>query len=182
MRMVSDRANSWETRAKEAEGKLAEAEQRATTADTLAARVTELEGKLGQAEGAHARYRAASQAGISDSDTIDLLEYSHGKAMQGKAKKDQVAFGPWLEGIKADPNTAPAPLRHLFTQGQGQQGQGQQQQQGQQNQQGQGYTPTGQGQQQPPPASGQLSPQDIARASSMEQWQALYSQWQSQQG
>jgi len=184
---VSTRATEWETKAKEALGKLGEVEGRATTADTLATQVQDLTTKLGQAEGKFGRYQAATQHGVSDAETIEALEWAHTKAMGGLAKKDQVDFGGWLEGAKADPTQAPTYLRHLFTPEQ----EGQSAAAPQPTQQPTGATqtaPTGQqpqpqwqstmrGQQpSPPPPAGGMDVGTIRQADNMDAWEALYQQ------
>jgi len=114
VKKVSDRSNDWKAKAEDFQVKYQEAATRATTADTLAAQITTLQGELTQSKGAMSRFTAASKAGITDADTIDLLEFSHSKSQVGVTEADQQDFAAWIGANKAKPESAPAALRHLF--------------------------------------------------------------------
>jgi hypothetical protein len=92
---------------------------------TLATEVETWKGKATQVE---TRYTAATQFGITDTDTLEALEEAHKKAM-GKVADPaaRVDLGTYLGQVKSDPTLLPSYLRGVFSQGGGgQQGGGQQ--------------------------------------------------------
>lgn len=60
------------------------------------------------------RYQAAAAHGITDPDTIEVLETAHTKAMARVEEAKRTDFGGYLNAVKADPTLAPAWARGLF--------------------------------------------------------------------
>ena len=82
--------------------------------ETLSQQIEQYKIQLEQANTRYDRHSAMAQHGWTDPDLRDAVEWSFDRAMSGRAKKDQQTLSEWLEGIKTDPEQAPAILRpHL---------------------------------------------------------------------
>ena len=82
--------------------------------ETLSQQIEQYKTQLEQANTRYDRHSAMAQHGWTDPDLRDAVEWSFDRAMSGRAKKDQQTLSEWLEGIKTDPEQAPAILRpHL---------------------------------------------------------------------
>lgn len=86
-------------------------QERAANTDTLAGQLRETQGKLQAAEGRFSTFREISSRGLTDPDVVEAVEWQYGRLPE-EGRPD---MGSWLDGMKADPDTAPAILRpHLF--------------------------------------------------------------------
>lgn len=94
----------------ELEQQLAESEKRGATVETLTARIQELEASGKAAEASWAEERAVYQAGITDSEAIDVARHLHGRLPE----KDRPAFPEWIAAQKKDPSKAPKALAAYF--------------------------------------------------------------------
>ena len=104
--------------AQQLQAQLTDATQRATTADTLAAQVQQLTAERDQAMGAHQRFQAAAQLGVTDAATIAGLEFFHQQAQAGVEEAQRVDFAgqlqQWHQQATADPAQLPPMLQAVF--------------------------------------------------------------------
>jgi len=89
-----------------------EAQPRLTAAEALTKRTQELEAQLAQSQGSFKRYQAATGFGVTDADTIEALEYAH-----GKLGADAPDFGEYLAKAAEDPTVLPTYLRGVLQPG-----------------------------------------------------------------
>lgn len=84
--------------------------------EKLNAQLMDMQTQLDNANNRYSRHTAMAEAGFTDSDIRDLVEWQYEKAMQNKAKKDQVPLQDWIKEIKTNPDMAPLALRpHIKT-------------------------------------------------------------------
>lgn len=84
-------------------------EERVSSVDSLAKRLEAAEQAAQAAESRFSRYQTISSAvGSTDSDVIDAFEWQYGR-LQGDDRPD---LGEWIKGLRAQPEAAPAVLRH----------------------------------------------------------------------
>lgn len=84
--------------------------------EKLNAQLMDMQTQLDNANNRYSRHTAMAEAGFTDSDIRDLVEWQYEKAMQNKAKKDQVPLQDWIKEIKTNPDMAPMALRpHIKT-------------------------------------------------------------------
>jgi hypothetical protein len=127
---IKERVRGEQQRYTELETKWNSAQPQLAQVTTLTQERDEWKGKATKIE---TRYTAATQYGITDTETLEALEAAHEKAMGKVAEGQRVDFGTYLGHVKQDPTLLPSFLRGVFS-GQGQSGQqqggGQNQQQG----------------------------------------------------
>ncbi len=68
--------------------------------DALNNRVMELESALKSSNDKYARHNAITEAGITNPQVRDLVEWQYNKSMEALPKKDQVNLVDWLKGMK----------------------------------------------------------------------------------
>jgi hypothetical protein len=68
--------------------------------DALNSRVQELESALKSSNDKYTRHNAITQAGITNPQVRDLVEWQYNKTMESLAKKDRVPLSDWLSGMK----------------------------------------------------------------------------------
>lgn len=82
---------------------------------TLSTEVNDWKGKTSKAEAAAARLQAAMSHGITDTETLDLLQIAHERAMGRVADESKrVDFATYLGEVKKDPTLLPKPLQGVF--------------------------------------------------------------------
>ena len=112
--LVQKRISSVSERARAAETQLTEMKGQIAQAQTATAQFEAVSGELAQIRQQFDRHRTMSGSGFSDPEIIAAVGWSYDRQIANMAKKDRPTLGAWLEGIKADPSTAPAVLRpHL---------------------------------------------------------------------
>lgn len=93
------------------EERLAAAEERASTADTLAKQLEEANAKAARVEQQFGTYKSVSGAlGTHDSDAIDAAVWQYNRLPE----EGRPELGDWLGGMREDPSKAPAILRPFF--------------------------------------------------------------------
>tara|TARA_R100001440_G_scaffold19922_1_gene33549 strand:+ start:35 stop:664 length:630 start_codon:yes stop_codon:yes gene_type:complete len=115
---IKDRITKLSTRAVQAEEQVKELQQQLDgnvgkfeQMEFLSKELAEAKNALESANSRYTRHTSMAELGFLDSDVRDLVEWSYEKAMKGKAKKDQVSFGDWIQEMKADPSKAPVTIR-----------------------------------------------------------------------
>lgn len=111
---VAERARAAEAKLKELETAAEESAGKVAAHDVLVVEAAKLKADLAAASGRYETYTALAARGIADPDVVEGFATGHQRAMAGKAKKDHVAIGDWIDELVAEPDGAPALLRpHL---------------------------------------------------------------------
>ena len=108
---LSSRAITAEEQLKELQDKLDTQSGELAKIDSLNAQLQKLGEDLDKANNRYSRHTAMADAGFQDAEIRDLVEWQYDKAMQSKAKKDQVSLQEWIKEIKSNPDTIPVTLR-----------------------------------------------------------------------
>jgi hypothetical protein len=126
--LKSDMESAIQSRIQKIAHKAAEAEQRATelqsaldeasasrgSIDALASQLEQAQAQLAQANARYERHSTIAKYGLTDKDMLDAVEWQYERAMSGRAKKDLLSLGDWLDECVSAPEQAPALLRpHL---------------------------------------------------------------------
>lgn len=97
------------------ESKIKSLEPQLAQLQTLSTELNDWKGKVGKAEAAAARLQAAMSHGITDTETLDLLQIAHERAMGRVADESKrVDFATYLGEVKKDPTLLPKPLQGVF--------------------------------------------------------------------
>lgn len=107
----SEKLTATESQLSEYQARLDEASAKIGLVDNLTQQVESLRGELSTANNRYERHTVISQYGITDNGVRDAVEWAYEREMQGRAKKDQVSLGDWMQTIHDSPDTAPAVLR-----------------------------------------------------------------------
>jgi hypothetical protein len=111
---IAQKAAQAEERATELQSRLDEASAKTGSIDALAAQLEQAQNQLSQANSRYERHSTIAKYGLTDKDMLDAVEWQYDRAMNGRAKKDLVSLGDWLEQCVNAPQEAPALLRpHL---------------------------------------------------------------------
>ena len=70
-----------------------------------------MQGELTTANNRYERHTVISQYGITDNGVRDAVEWAYEREMSGRAKKDRLALGDWMQTIHQNPDSAPSVLR-----------------------------------------------------------------------
>lgn len=111
---IAQKASQAEERALQLQTALDEASAKTGSIDTLVAQLEQAQNQLTQANARYERHSTIAKYGLTDKDMLDAVEWQYDRAMNGRAKKDIVSLGDWLEQCVNAPQEAPALLRpHL---------------------------------------------------------------------
>lgn len=111
---IAQKAAQAEERALQLQTALDEASAKTGSIDALAAQLEQAQNQLSQANARYERHSTIAKYGLTDKDMLDAVEWQYDRAMKGRAKKDIVSLGDWLEQCVNAPQEAPALLRpHL---------------------------------------------------------------------
>ena len=111
---IAQKAAEAEQRASELQSALDEASAKTGSIDALASQLEQAQAQLAQANSRYERHSTIAKYGLTDKDMLDAVEWQYDRAMNGRAKKDIVSLGDWLEQCVNAPQEAPALLRpHL---------------------------------------------------------------------
>ena len=111
---IAQKAAQAEERALQLQTALDEASAKTGSIDTLVAQLEQAQNQLSQANARYERHSTIAKYGLTDKDMLDAVEWQYDRAMKGRAKKDIVSLGDWLEQCVSAPQEAPALLRpHL---------------------------------------------------------------------
>lgn len=111
----SEKLTTAESRLSEYQSKLDEASAKIGLVDNLTQQVESLQGELTTANSRYERHTVISQYGITDNGVRDAVEWAYEREMSGRAKKDRMALGDWMQTIHQNPDTAPAVLRPFIS-------------------------------------------------------------------
>lgn len=111
---IAAKAADAEQRAQELQTELDEARASVGTVHTLAQELEQARAALANAETKYERHQTISRFGLTDKDMLEAVEWQYERAMNGRAKKDLMSLGDWLDECVSAPDQAPALLRpHL---------------------------------------------------------------------
>tara|TARA_Y100000592_G_scaffold100740_1_gene182459 strand:- start:25723 stop:26364 length:642 start_codon:yes stop_codon:yes gene_type:complete len=113
--LIQDKISKYAKRAREAETKveemnerLVEAGEKMKTVDNLTEQIYGLKEELSNANSKYERHAAIASLGIQDPDVRDALEWQYQRSNTDES------FGEWMNGLKENPSKAPSFLRSHF--------------------------------------------------------------------
>jgi hypothetical protein len=113
--LIQDKISKYAKRAREAENKveemnerLMEAGEKLKTVDNLTEQIYTLKEELSNANTKYERHSAIAELGIQDPDVRDALEWQYQRS------NTEESFGDWMQGLKENPENAPSFLRTHF--------------------------------------------------------------------
>jgi len=113
--LIQDKISKYAKRAREAENKveeinerLMEAGEKLKTVDNLTEQIYTLKDELTNANTKYERHSAIAELGIQDPDVRDALEWQYQRSNTDES------FGDWMKGLKENPENAPSFLRTHF--------------------------------------------------------------------
>lgn len=111
---IAQKAAEAEQRASELQSALDEASAKTGSIDALASQLEQAQAQLAQANSRYERHSTIAKYGLTDKDMLEAVEWQYERAMKGRAKKDLMSLGDWLDECVSAPDQAPALLRpHL---------------------------------------------------------------------
>jgi len=111
---IAQKAAEAEQRASELQSALDEASAKTGSIDALASQLEQAQAQLAQANSRYERHSTIAKYGLTDKDMLEAVEWQYERAMNGRAKKDLMSLGDWLDECVSAPDQAPALLRpHL---------------------------------------------------------------------
>jgi len=111
---IAQKAAEAEQRASELQSALDEASAKTGSIDALASQLEQAQAQLAQANSRYERHSTIAKYGLTDQDMLEAVEWQYERAMKGRAKKDLMSLGDWLDECVSTPDQAPALLRpHL---------------------------------------------------------------------
>ena len=111
---IAQKAAEAEQRASELQSALDEASAKTGSIDALASQLEQAQAQLAQANSRYERHSTIAKYGLTDKDMLEAVEWQYERAMKGRAKKDLMSLGDWLDECVSTPDQAPALLRpHL---------------------------------------------------------------------
>ena len=97
---VTEAKRQAESRANLLESQISDMESKVKNTDAMASQLAQLRDELAVSNQRYERHSAIANHGITDPEIRDLVEWQFSKAMEGKAKKDQVSLATWLGSMK----------------------------------------------------------------------------------